>query len=87
MNLISKLYNGELNPVENLAKQNGRYHAFLEKQSRSLDKFLCTLNSEQKALFEQYHENQTISNAHLLEQSFVKGFSIGAELILELKGR
>lgn len=86
INIISGLYNGEINPVATMAEKDLEYHDLLEKQSLALEPLFQTLTPEQKALFEQYRERENLSNAHLLERSFQNGFAIGAEIILELKG-
>lgn len=86
INIISKLYNGEISLVATMAENDLEYHDLLEKQSLALESLFHTFQSEQKALFEQYRKRENLSNAHLLERSFQMGFAIGAEIILELKG-
>lgn len=86
INILSKLYNGEINPVASMAENDPEYHDLLEKQALALEPLFQALTPEQKTLFEQYREKENLSNAHLLERSFRKGFAIGAEIILELKG-
>lgn len=88
MNYILKtIYNGQLNPSENIVHHDRKYRMNLEKQIALSSRLSKTFAPEQQRLFEALQQQESKNNAYLLEKTFCKGFRIGAKIMIELKGR
>lgn len=80
---ISKLWNGNIAPVEKLGKHNPEIHNLIGLISRNVENLEKLLNEEQKVVLEKYvcctDEYWTL----ITEQAFCEGFSLGSKLLAE----
>lgn len=85
--ILNAIYNGKLNPSETIVLHDRRYRINLGRQNQLHSRLFQTFKPEQRKLFEALQQQESKNNAYLLEKTFCKGFRIGAEIMLELKGR
>ena len=83
MNTIEKLYYGNINPCENMIKDNENYKDLLRLYSRNQEKLLSTLTEEQKERYEKIHDCADELCNELEKQSFINGFRLGVKLVTE----
>ena len=85
--ILKAIYNGQLNPSETIVLHDRRYRMQLEKQIELSSRLSRTFTPEQQRLFEALQQQESKNSAYLLEKAFCKGFRIGAEIMIGLKGR
>lgn len=85
--ILKAIYNGQLNPSENIVLHDRKYRMKLEKQIELSSRLSGTFTPEQQRLFEALQQQESKNNAYLLEKTFCKGFQIGAKIMIELKRR
>lgn len=83
MNTLEDLYYGNLFPQEKCARLDDEVKELLKLLNRNEEKLISTLSDEQKETFEKYKDcNREISEISARE-SFIKGFQLGARIIIE----
>lgn len=83
MNTLEDLYYGNLFPQEKCARLDDDVKELLKLLNRNEEKLISTLSDEQKETFEKYKDcNREISKISERE-SFIKGFQLGARIIIE----
>lgn len=83
MNTLEDLYYGNLFPHEKCAKLDYEVKELLKLLNRNEEKLTSTLTELQKEIFEKYKDcNYEISEISERE-SFIKGFQLGARIIIE----
>jgi len=85
--ILKAIYNGQLNPSEKIVLHDKKYRKNLKRQIELSNRLLKTFTSEQQKLFEALQQQKSKNNSHVLEKTFCQGFRMGAEIMLELKGR
>lgn len=81
---IADLWNGNLEPVENLGINNGEMKDLEDTIGRLIERIEKLLNEEQKKMFEKYCDNV---NRYLLvssEQAFCDGYCLGTKITTEV---
>ncbi|MBQ8869457.1 MAG: hypothetical protein IJ027_07085 [Oscillospiraceae bacterium] len=84
MTILENLYNGNINVVERSIKKGSEYDR-LDKLSLELEnKFIKGKSKQEKELFEQILELIYGQEEILLTETFVEGFRLGAQIMLEV---
>mgnify|MGYP003194423217 CR=1 FL=1 len=84
MNILEELYYGNIVPNEKCAKLNYEVKELLKLLNRNEEKLTATLTESQKETFEKYKDcNREISEI-CERESFIKGFQLGAMIIIEV---
>jgi hypothetical protein len=82
MNILEALWGGAVRPCERTVKRGSEYDRVRHEASEAYDRFWAMLTPEAKAAYdtysEEYHHLMSISEA----DSFIKGFRLGAQLLL-----
>lgn len=82
--LLRKLFNEY---VQYGLKKNKCYDEILDKLVILEEKFINTLNTEQKEMLDELEEYKWKLNSYESEQAFIHGFCMDKELIIEKKKR
>ncbi len=80
---ISKLYNGEICPVEVHPPKTLEYKETLSRITYIEKQIFCFLSDDKKHLLEEYYEVMNKNSSSLSEQAFIDGFSLGLKLSAE----
>ena len=84
MNILEDLWFGNISPWERPFKKDSEYAELLTLIARHYDDLCGRLNDEEKEIFEKYTDC-TVEIHDLTErEAFVKGFTIGARIIIEV---
>lgn len=81
---INDLYNDRLYPAEQIRPDSEEYHIILTNLSASHESFESQLNPDLNTDFEQFLEVQNKCFSLELEEAFSNGFTLGANLIIEI---
>lgn len=80
MSIIEELWNGNINPSEEIRmKANPEYEALLVSVSESYDELKKVLCEPQKALFERFVRDSEMLSVILEKAAFRRGFILGAQ--------
>lgn len=84
MNILEKLYNGQINPVENVVPKDTKYRPLSSEIASERDYFLSKLPDRDKERFEKWN-NAIYEHEKIAEYTnFTYGFKLGARLISEI---
>lgn len=84
MNTLEDLFYGNLFPLEKSAKLDDEVKELLKLFNRNEEKLTSTLTESQKETLEKYKDcNREISEI-CERESFIKGFQLGARIIIEV---
>jgi len=80
---IAQLWNGTLEPIRHLGKNNSEIKQLEDLIQRNIEKLKPTFNEETKKIFEKY--NDCINEYIILlgEQAFCDGFCLGTKISSE----
>ena len=84
MNILEDLWFGNILPWERPFKKEGAYAELLSLVIRHQEDLLSRLNDEEKEIFEKYTDCSTEMHDLTEREAFVKGFTIGAQIIIEV---
>ena len=84
MNILEDLWFGNISPWERPFKKGSAYSELLTLIARHYDGLIGRLNDEEKEIFQKYAD--CIGEMHDLteREAFVKGFTLGARIIIEV---
>ena len=84
MKLIKELALGNIQPMTRNFKQDRKFARLLAEVTARQDRLIATLSPEQKALFDSANEATIDLSVENDQNLFVKGFVLGAQLMLEI---
>ena len=84
MAMLKKLYNGKINVVEKAIKKGSEYDKLSILSPDVEDKLVETISKQEKQLYEKVLELRFKQEDILLEEVFIEGFRIGAQIMLEV---
>lgn len=84
MNILEDLWYGNISPWERPFKKDGTYAELLALVIRHQEDLLSRLNDEEKEIFEKYNDCTSEMRDLTEREAFVKGFTIGAQIIIEV---
>ena len=87
MNIIEDLWYGNISPWERPFKQDSPYAELLALVIRHQEDLLGRLNDEEKEIFEKYSDCTSEMHDLTEREAFVKGFTLGAKMIIEVMTR
>ena len=85
MNILEDLWFGNISPWERPFRKDGAAYAeLLALVVRHQEDLLSRLNDEEKEIFEKFADCTTEMHDLTEREAFVKGFTIGAQIIIEV---
>ena len=84
MNILEDLWFGNISPWEQLFKRDSAYAELLALVVRHQEDLLSRLNDEEKEIFEKFADCTTEMHDLNERETFVKGFTLGAKIIIEV---
>ena len=84
MNILEDLWFGNISPWERPFKKGSTYSELLTLIARHYDDLVGRLNDEEKDIFEKYTGCTNEMHDMTEREAFVKGFTIGARIIIEV---
>ena len=84
MNILEDLWFGNISPWERPFKKDSAYAELLSLVIRHQEDLLSRLNDEEKEIFEKYADCSTQMREQTEREAFVKGFTLGAKIIIEV---
>ena len=84
MFVLDELWNDGLDPSERFMQKGSRYSHLTKKMSQEEDKFRGELSAAGKKAYEACCEAQSEMSEIAERDSFIKGFRLGAKLILDV---
>ena len=84
MNILEDLWFGNISPWERPFKKGSAYSEPLTLIARHYDDLVGRLNDEEKEIFEKYTGCTDEMHDMTEREAFVKGFTIGARIIIEV---
>ena len=84
MNILEDLWFGNISPWERPFKKDSVYAELLALVVRHQEELLGRLNDEEKEIFEKYTGCTDEMHDMTEREAFVKGFTIGARIIIEV---
>ena len=84
MNILEDLWFGNISPGERPFKKDLAYAELLALVIRHQEDLLSRLNDEEKEIFEKYSDCSNEMHDITEREAFVKGFTIGARIIIEV---
>ena len=82
MNILEELWFGNISPWERPFKKDSAYAELLALVIRHQEDLNRRLNDEEKEIFEKFSECSTEMHDLTEREAFVKGFTIGAQIII-----
>ena len=82
MSILEELWYGNINPGEINIKKHSPCKELLALMIRHQDDLLARLNDEEKEIFEKFADCTTEMHDLTEREAFVKGFTIGAQIII-----
>lgn len=82
--LIEQLYGGEIYPSENIIPTDPKYRPLTKKISEERQALKEKLNEEDSERLEDLGDMYTESSSMYGYENFLRGFKLGAQLILEI---
>ena len=82
MNILEELWFGNISPWERPFKKDSAYAELLALVIRHQEDLNSRLNNEEKEIFEKYSECSNEMHDLTEREAFVKGFTIGAQIII-----
>ena len=86
MFVLEKLWREGLSPGERYIRPNSEYKKTLGKESDEIDRLLSHLPPEGQQIFKNYYEIQSKLMSISEEDAFIRGFRLGAIIILDIVG-
>ena len=84
MNILEDLWFGNISPWERPFKKDSAYAELLSLVIRHQEDLNGRLNDEEKEIFEKFSECSTEMHDLTEREAFIKGFAIGARIIIEV---
>lgn len=84
MNLIEKLFYGELVPFEASPLDPDEWKRFVSQVAKDETALLEGLNDEQKAKYQSYYDSAARHHVVETRDAFIIGFRLGAQMMLEI---
>ena len=84
MNILEDLWFDNISPWEREFKKDSPYAELLALVIRHQEDLLERLNDEEKEIFEKFADCTTEMHDLTEREAFVKGFTIGARIIIEV---
>ena len=84
MNILEDLWFGNISPWERPFKKDSAYAELLALVIRHQEELNRRLNDEEKEIFEKFSECSNEMHDLTEREAFVKGFTIGARIIIEV---
>ena len=84
MSVLNELYYGNINPSARTIRKGSAYQKCNSELSDCIEKLLPLLNDTQKAMCEQISNKMSDLNCLAEKDSFVHGFCLGAQVMLEI---
>ena len=84
MNILEDLWFGNISPWERPFKKDSTYAELLTLIARHYDDLVGRLNDEEKEIFEKYTGCTGEMHDLTEREAFIKGFTIGARIIIEV---
>ena len=84
MNILEDLWFGNISPWERPFKKDSAYAELLALVIRHQEDLLSRLNDDKKEIFEKYADFSTEMHDLTEREAFVKGFTLGAKIIIEV---
>ncbi len=84
MTILENLYNGNIDVVERSIKKGSEYDRLTKLASELEDKLMESISGQEKELFEKILELIYGQEEILLTDTFVEGFRLGAQIMLEI---
>ena len=81
--IMQELYYGRISPFEKHYEPDSEYMRLAKRQERSLDKFMSTLNEQEKEMFEEYCDAQGEIENFIDCDMFTYGLRFGVLLMAE----
>ena len=82
MNILEDLWFGNISPWERPFRKDGAYAELLALVIRHQEDLNGRLNDEEKEIFEKFSECSTEMHDLTEREAFVKGFTIGAQIVI-----
>ena len=87
MKILEELWYGNLAPWEKGFKDCDEYSELLRLVIRHIDELRERLNDEEKDMLETFTECNTEMHGIAEREAFVRGFTLGARIIIEVMNR
>ncbi len=84
MNILEDLWFGNISPWERPFKKGGAYSELLTLIARHYDDLRGRLTDDEKEIFEKYTDCAGEMHDLTEREAFIKGFTIGARIIIEV---
>ena len=84
MGILEELWYGNISPCEMDFKRGSKYSELLGYIVRHEEDLQKRLNDEEKEIFEKYTDCTSEMRDLTEREAFVKGFTIGAQIIIEV---
>lgn len=87
MSILEELYNSSVNPYASHISNSEEYKKLNQKLSNDIEKFVQTLNKQQRHAFERIEAVAAKLNAVAEKDRYVAGVRAGAQMMLEMLDR
>ena len=84
MNILEELWYGNISPCEMDFKRGSKYSELLSYIARHEEDLQKRLNDEEKEILEKFTECMGEMNGIAEREAFVRGFVLGARIIIEV---
>lgn len=84
MSILHELYGGNIAPGMSAFKKDSEYESTLNTIVEKEKDLLARLTDEEKDLFIRFRDAQVRLNCLIAEENFIKGFKLGALIMLEV---
>ena len=85
--VLGKLFNGEVNPFEQVRPKCERYTQATERIGQGKRKLCATFTAEQQAIFDRMLDEYYVMASLEHTTAFVEGFKLGGRVMLEVVER
>ena len=84
MNIIERLYYGDINPCALNISNNSKFEELLELMVENEESLINQLTEKQKCMFEKIRDCDSEISDITEREMFIQGFKLGAQIILEI---
>ena len=84
MTVLENLYNGNINFADKSIKRGSEYDRLAQVSSELEDKLRESISKQEKQIYEELFEIRFQQEDIMLTETFVEGFRLGAQIMLEI---
>ena len=84
MTVLENLYNGNINLADKSIKRGSEYDRLAQVSSELEDKLRESISKQEKQIYEELFEIRFQQEDIMLTETFVEGFRLGAQIMLEI---